>query len=121
MKRITIHILVLMLLTPWVLAQAELPSNTQQRRVNLNSLRILEIYENYSNLFNDEAEENFRYIFQNDSMQIFNDLPGLAVEETLPIDRYIELARGQRGLLVSLANVRGGKIEGASDKWIVPI
>ncbi len=121
MKRITIHILVLMLLTPWVLAQAELPSNTQQRRVNLNSLRILEIYENYSNLFNDEAEENFRYIFQNDSMQIFNDLPGLAVEETLPIDRYIELARGQRGLLVSLANVRGGKIEDAGDKWIVPI
>ncbi len=121
MKRIKTHIIALMLLTPWVPAQSEVPTNSQARRVNLNSLRAIEVYENYSSLMNDEAEENFRYIFDNDSVKIYNDLPGLAKEDSLLLDRYIELARAQRGVFVSLANIRGGKISDGGDKWIVPI
>ena len=105
MNSIIKPLIAVMLLAPAVTATAAVPNNTQQRRANLNALRLIEDYESYSTMRNDEAEENFRYIFNNDSAMIYNDVPGLSTDELINIDRYIELLKGVRGTRVTVKNI----------------
>lgn len=110
-----------MLLAPAATIKADVPTHTQKRLANLTALRLIEEYESYASLRNDEAEDNFRYIFNNDSIRIFNDLPGLSVEDSIDIDSYISLMRDQQGKLVRIANIRGGEIIDDGDKWLLPV
>lgn len=113
-------LLILMLLIP-ATVMAVVPTHTQERRAKLAALRQIEEYETCANLINDEAVENFKFIFVNDSINIYNDLLGLSQKDSLSVDEYIDLLENQKGVLVSLANIQGDKIIDDGDYWLVPI
>ena len=121
MNSIIKTLLALMLPALAVTASAVQPNNSQKRRANLNALRLIEEYESYSALNNEEAEENLRYIFHNDSAMIYNDLPGLSADELLTVDRYINLLKGARGTLVTVSNIMPESIEDGGSVWLLTV
>lgn len=121
MKSIIKTIIAIMLLAPAVTATAATPDNKQQRLINLNALRLIEDYKSYSTLRNDEAEENFRYIFNNDSTRLYNDLLGLSTDETLGIDSYIDLLRKMKGVTTTVKNITAGPVAEDGNDWIVTV
>lgn len=121
MNSIIKPLIAVMLLAPAVTATAAVPNNTQQRRANLNALRLIEDYESYSTMRNDEAEENFRYIFNNDSAMIYNDVPGLSTDELINIERYIELLKGVRGTRVTVKNITAGPVADGGRVWLMTV
>lgn len=121
MNSIIKSFIAIVLLTPAVTMTAAIPDNAQQRRANLNALRLIEDYESYSSIRNDEAEENFRYIFNNDDAMIYNDLPGLSADDQIAIDRYIDLLKGVNGARVTLKNVTAKQIADGGQVWLVTV
>lgn len=119
MNTIIKYTVCLMLLIQSVATFGETPSNTQRRKANLYSYQLLENLESASTISNDEAEELFRSIFKSDTINLYNDLPGLSVAERLSLDEYVELLKTVNGKKVAFKNVRGGGIEDAGDYWIV--
>lgn len=93
----------------------------QERQVKLSALRLIEGYESYSTMRSDEAEEEFRYIFNNDTLPIFNDLNGLADGRTLTVDRYITTVKSTTGAKVVIKNITHGAIEDGGSVWLIPV
>lgn len=121
MNSINKTLIAIMLLAPAVTATAAAPTNTQLRRANLNALRLIEDYESYSAIDNEEAEENFRYIFDNDSTMIYNDLLGLCPDETLTVNDYIDLIKDVNGARIVVKNILAGPVEDNGDKWLMTV
>ena len=118
MNRIIKSLIAIVLLAPTVTATASQPDNTQQRRTNLSALRLIEDYGSYSTMRNDEAVENFLYIFNNDSAMIYNDLLGLSANDALPILEYVKLLQGVKGARVTVKNITAGPITDDGDSWL---
>lgn len=121
MNSIIKTLLAIMLPALAVTAQAAQPDNNQTRRANLNALRLIQDYENYSNLLNDDAVENLRYIFGNDSAMVYNDLPGLAAGEQITLDKYIELLGSTRGIRSVVRNITAGPIADGGRVWLLTV
>ncbi len=118
MNSIIKSLIAIVLLAPTVTATASQPDNTQQRRTNLSALRLIEAYGSYSTMRNDEAVENFLYIFNNDSARIYNDLPGLSAEDAIGILDYVTLLQGVKGARVTVKNITAGPITDGGDSWL---
>lgn len=87
-------------------ASAEL---TQARRFEINreALRILSAYERTSTLGNSDALYEFRELFGNDQLPIFNDLIGISNEDKLTVGEYANLLRSEaQKPRVTLMNVK---------------
>lgn len=121
MKRIIKPTLAFMLSALALTATAEKPSNAQQRMANLNALRLIEEYESYSTINNDEAEENFRYIFNNDSARVYNDLPGLAADSLISVDSYVRLLKGVNAKAATIKNIKARSISDGGDVWLLTV
>lgn len=121
MNSIIKPLIAVMLLAPAVTATGATPTNTQQRRANLNALRLIEDYESYSTMRNDEAEENFRYIFNDGDAMIYNDVPGLSADELINIEEYIKLLKSVRGTRITVKNITAGPIADGGRVWLMTV
>lgn len=109
------------LLAPAITANGATPDNDQQRHINLTALRLIEEYERYSTLRNDEYIENFKYIFGNDTIWLYNDLPGLSDGEIILINDYIDKVKSAKGVKFILKNINGGLITDGGDVWFTTL
>lgn len=122
MKTINRIIIFLLALGASVSAVAQGPSLSEERQLNLKAFRLMEAYKTFSTLRNNDAEAQFRQLFRDDDVMLYNDLLGLSKEPELNIDNYIALMHSKvRGPLVAVKNVRKKGIADGGDKWLMTV
>lgn len=97
------------------------PLNPVQK-LNLKILELLRNYETYSKLNDDDARDNFPYLFASDSTVIYNDLLGLSADPELTVERYVEASKG--GILsmdVELKNIRKSNFRRDGDRLLMDV
>lgn len=97
------------------------PLNPVQK-LNLKLLELLRNYETYSKLNDDDARDNFPYLFASDSTVIYNDLLGLSADPELTVERYVEASKG--GILsmdVELKNIRKSNFRRDGDRLLMDV
>lgn len=91
MNHTTKSILILTGVMLSVSLSAQTLTPVQRRQFNIDALRMLENYENCSQLYNMATRMEFDMLFNDASMHIFNDLNGLSAAPTLSVSDYSEL------------------------------
>lgn len=98
-------------------AQGTSSALTQERKFNLEAIRLLDAYEFNSTVRNNEAAGAFKSLFADPNQTIYNDLLGLSTAETLPIGQYVELLRGKAvSPVIKIKNVRKKSVTDNGDK-----
>jgi len=94
----------------------------QERQFLLNALRLIENYDNYSDMTDYEEASNFMDLFASDSMMIYNDLLGLSEKSTISVRDYADLlVRRGRSPKIDVKNITHGNIYNDNDNWLVDI
>lgn len=82
-------------------------SQARQFEINREALRILSDYERTAELRDNNAAYEFRELFGNGQLRIFNDLIGISTDEKLTVGDYVSLLKGfAKTPRVTLSNVR---------------
>ena len=92
--------------------------------MNARVLDLIESYERYSSLYDDEAKYYFELLFNNnDAAPIFCDLMGMPEYlEDITVRKYIDLLMQQsQNTVVTLKDVAKGEYEFRDGKWYVPV
>lgn len=119
MKRIIISMLAAALFLP---AAAQSMSLSEEHRLNLDVLRMLEAYEASATLRNNDDAATFGALFPNENIMIFNDLLGISDAPELSVADYVaQMRRSANSPIVTLRNVRKKGVEDGGDKWIVTL
>lgn len=90
---------------------AQTLTSNEKRHLRIEALQMLDRYEQNANLSNGEECIEFRYLFPDEGISIFNDLLGVSTVDTLAIDEYIELgANNVRHATTTIKDVRVDRI-----------
>lgn len=103
-------------------ALAQNLSLEQQRQFNLKALELIQDYELNSTMSNAEAAGEFLYLFDNESVQIYNDLLGFSTKKKLSVAEYISLFREKsKTPNIMLKDLRKGDIYSDNQNWLLDI
>lgn len=92
----------------------------ETRRFNLDALRTLEDYEKSSALSTTKRrdQEDFKYLFKDTQLPIFNDLNGLSADSTLTVSDYASLlCEKANSTSVKIKNLRKGEPYFSEGAW----
>lgn len=103
-------------------APAETLSRGQKHAFNVEALRLLENYEDFGGVRSDAEVSDFRALFPPEGINVYNDLLGLSMADSLSIDEYTSLMQGNaRNALVRLKNIRKKKAWEDSRSWLLSL
>ena len=94
----------------------------KERKFLLNALRLIEKYDNYSDMTDFEEASSFMDLFASDSLMIYNDLLGFSENNTITVRDYATLLvqRG-RSPKIDVKNINHGKVYSDDENWLVDI
>lgn len=104
--------------------KAQTLTNAERRLINSRILTVIEEYERFSSLYDDEAEYYFETLFANDSsVTVFCDMLGMPPYlKDIPVSEYIKLMREQSlNTSITIKNVVKGEMEFDQGVWNVPV
>lgn len=121
MKRLFIISLVVSLLLPSVSAQTL--TNQQRRHINSKILTLIEDYERYASLYDEEAEYYFRSLFVNETSTVHCDMIASDKYRTqVPVDEYVSMVRQHsQNTVTAIKNVRKGEMAYSNGVWYIPV
>lgn len=97
-------------------------SVAQERKFLLNALRLIENYDDYSDMTDFEEASNFRDLFGSDSLMIYNDLLGFSEKNTISVSDYaMLLVQHGRSPKIDVKNINHGKVYNDDENWLVDI
>lgn len=122
MKRFFIISLMLSLLLP-VSVGAQTMTNKDRRYINSKVLTLIEEYERYATLYDDEAAYYFRTLFVNETSTVHCDMIASAKYRTqVPVDEYIALVReNSENTTTVIKDVKKGEMVYANGVWDIPV
>lgn len=93
-----------------------------ERGFLLNALRLIENYDNYSDMTDYEEASNFLDLFGSDSLMIYNDLLGFSEKDAITVREYANLLV-QRGHSpkIDVKNITHGNVYSDNESWLVDI
>lgn len=94
----------------------------QERKFLLNALRLIENYDDYSDMTDFEEASSFQDLFGSDSLMIYNDLLGFSEKNTITVRDYAMLMvqRG-RSPKIDVKNINHGNVYSDEENWLVDI
>lgn len=115
---------IILTLLVWVsmcgVVMGESLTNAQRHAFNVEALRMLENYEEYSGLRDDVEKSYFRSLFPEQGIYLYNDLLGLSDADSIQIDRYIDLmGEKARNTLVKIKNIRKSGFREDKNNWLM--
>ena len=122
MRHICIITLLLALFSWSVNAQTL--TNSERRMANSQILTVIEDYERFSSLYDDEAEYYFETLFANDSkVTVFCDMLGMpSYLKDVSLKEYIQMMRTQsQNTNVTIKDVVKGDMKYNAGMWEVPV
>lgn len=90
-------------------AGAQSLTQNEKRHLRIEALQLLDRYEQTSNLSDYEESIEFRYLFPDEGINIFNDLLGVSTADSLNVDDYVE--QGQEYLGHSTTTLKDVKVD----------
>lgn len=94
----------------------------QERKFLLNALRLIENYDNYSDMTDFEEASNFQDLFGSDTLMIYNDLLGFSEKNTISVRDYaMLLVQRGRSPKIDVKNINHGKVYSDDENWLVDI
>lgn len=119
-RRITIFLLLFLFVPTLLFAQSL--TNRERRQINSQVLALIEEYERYASLYDDEAEHFFRSLFKDDA-QIVSDMIGSpSYLKSVSISEYINQLRvNSVNTATAIMDVRKGQLKFENGEWHIPI
>ena len=101
-------------------SQAQTLTRAQKHTFNVEALRMLDSYEDYGGMHTEAESADFRALFPPEGINVYNDLLGLSVADSLSVDDYVSLLEQKsRNALVRLKNIRKKKFWEDSRSWFL--
>ena len=121
MKRLFIISLVVSLLLTSVSAQTL--TNQQRRHINSKILTLIEDYERYASLYDEEAAYYYRSLFVNETSTVHCDMIASDKYRTqVPVDEYISMVRqNSQNTTTVIKDVKKGEMSYANGVWYIPV
>lgn len=111
-----------LLLLP-LFATAQTMSNSERRHVNTLVLDLLEEYERYASLYDEDARYYFTSLFADENVPVICDILGTPeFEESIPVSEYVRLMSAYS--LITITKVRDvskGKMRYDGKLWHIPV
>lgn len=122
MKRGFIISFIVSLLLP-VVVMAQTLTNSQRRHVNSKVLTLVEDYERYATLYDEDAQWYFEELFKNGNSKVLCDMIGSEKYlETVSVKEYTSLLmKYSMNTTITIKDVRKGRMEYIDNKWIIPV
>jgi hypothetical protein len=97
-------------------------TNKQRRIINSKVLSIIEEYEQYAALYDDEAAYYFGELFTDDATIVSDMIGAPSYLRGISSDDYInQLMTNSVNTTVAIRDVSKGQIYYANGKWIIPV
>lgn len=94
----------------------------QERKFLLNALRLIENYDDYSDMTDFEEASSFQDLFGSDSLMIYNDLLGFSEKNTISVREYaMLLVQRGRSPKIDVKNINHGNVYSDDENWLVDI
>lgn len=122
--KLRLIIISLICLSVPTLLMAQPLTNKQRRQINAQVLYVIEEYERYASLGDDDAQYYFETLFTNDA-QIQSDMIGSPYFlKHISVEEYVEqfnpdFIKGYT--LVTIGDVVKGELECVNDRWEIPV
>lgn len=102
---------------------AQTMTNKDRRYINSKVLTLIEEYERYATLYDDEAAYYFRTLFVNETSTVHCDMIASARYRTqVPVDEYIALVRdNSENTTTVIKDVKKGEMSYENGVWYVPV
>lgn len=98
----------------------EVMSSVQERKCLLNVITLIEDYEFYSTLSDNDEVYSFKDLFLNESVLVYNDLPGLAKGQKLKVSEYVDCQyKKAKAQTFTIKNLKKDKIWRENGVWKV--
>ena len=122
MKHIFIISLIFLQLLPLSVAGQSL-TNSKRRHINSKVLTLIEDYERYATLYDEESEYYFSSLFLNETSTVHNDMIASDSYRTqIAVADYIRLLRDNSvNTNVSILDVKKGEMIYAEGVWDIPV
>ena len=117
-----IFLLICLLLVP-SLVDAQSLTNRERRYINSRVLTVIEEYERYATVHDDEAEYAFGSLFAHDGVPVTCDMIGFpSYLEQIPVSGYIKLMRAAASTVTMvIKDVRKGETTYSGGVWMTPV
>lgn len=122
--KLRLIIISLICLSVPTLLMAQPLTNKQRRQINAQVLYVIEEYERYASLGDEDAQYYFETLFTNDA-QIQSDMIGApSFLQHISVEEYVEqfnpdFIKGYT--LVTIGDVVKGELEYVNDRWEIPV
>lgn len=118
--RITIIFVVCMFMPALLLAQSL--TNKEKRKINSQVLSVVEEYERYASLYDDNVVERFSMLFT-DEAHIQSDIMGSSSYlKSISVSEYIDqMKRNSVSTVIIVKDVIKGDIQYDNGNWIIPV
>lgn len=102
---------------------AQTLTNKERRHINTKALSVIEDYERYATLYDEDAEYAFINLFDNEHTMVVCDIMGFAgYLEKIPLSEYVDaLRRDAATVTMEVKNVRKGEMTYDGEEWVIPI
>lgn len=122
MKRLFIIISLLSYILPFSL-DAQTLTNSERRHINNQVLTLINEYERYASVYDEEAEWYFLQLFEERSTPVYCDLMGqYPYLKQIPVSEYVGLIKSNSANTnVVLRNVRKGRMSYVDGLWHIPV
>jgi hypothetical protein len=122
MRRLFILSLAVLFILP-LSATGQSLSNSERRHINSKILELVDDYERYASLFDDESAYYFRSLFVNENSMVHNDMIASETYRTqISVEDYVNLLRTNSvNTLISIKDLKKGKMTFSNGEWEIPV